>query len=88
MDRAVAEVNLNSVMHIRAHPIGHQKDESFLYFEVHFTSICKGLYPSPWELRIQTSSVVIILLPVLTNTCTIISILNVAEGTHFMDKSY
>ena len=62
MDRAVDEVNLNNVMHIRAHPVGHRKDETFLYFEVHFTSIGKGLYPSPWELR--TSSVVKLLVPV------------------------
>ena len=62
MDRTVDEVNLNNVMHIRAHPVGHRKDETFLYFEVHFTSIGKGLYPSPWELR--TSSVVKLLVPV------------------------
>ena len=51
MDKTIDEVDLNKVMHVRAHPIGYKDDTSYYYFEVHFTSTGKGACPSPWELR-------------------------------------
>ena len=51
MDKAFGQVSLNKVMHVRAHPIGYRDDESFYYFEVHFTATGKVVFPSPWELR-------------------------------------
>ena len=52
MDKSIDEVDLNNVMHVRAHPIGFKNDRSYYYFEVHFTSVGKGpACPSPWELR-------------------------------------
>ena len=51
MDKAIGQVNLDKVMHVRAHRIGYKNDESFYYFEVHFTTTGKVGFPSPWELR-------------------------------------
>lgn len=51
MDKSIDEVDLNKVMHVRAHPIGFKDDQSYYYFEVHFTSTGRGPCPSPWELR-------------------------------------
>ena len=55
MDKAIDEVNLSNVVHIRAHPRSHQQDTSFFIFEVHFTCTGeKGTCPSPWQLRAFT----------------------------------
>lgn len=54
MDKAIGQVYLHKVMHVRAHPVGYKGDNSFLYFEVHFTTTGKVVFPSPWELRAAT----------------------------------
>ena len=64
MDKAVGHIDLNKVMHVRAHPIGYKNDESFYYFEVHFTATGKVAFPSPWELRIPTLVCEIVIIPV------------------------
>ena len=56
MDKAIGEVNLLNVVHIRAHPRSHQQDTNLFSFEVHFTCAGgnKGICPSPWQLRAFT----------------------------------